>query len=53
MGLAYDEVTAARIAMCINPDDPEYVKRRRFLAHAAAIAVREHALRAGDLDDAS
>jgi transcriptional regulator with XRE-family HTH domain/tetratricopeptide (TPR) repeat protein len=42
MGLAYDEATAVRVAG--TPDDPlaeeeESVKRRRFLAHAAAVTV--------------
>jgi transcriptional regulator with XRE-family HTH domain len=47
MGLAYDEVTAARLAAAraaearktLGTDEPETVKRRKFLAHAAAIVV--------------
>jgi tetratricopeptide (TPR) repeat protein len=42
MGLAYDETTQVRVASTV--DDPqveedESVKRRRFLAHAAAVTV--------------
>lgn len=42
MGLAYDEATAVRVATAV--DDPqaeedESVKRRRFLAHAAAVTM--------------
>jgi hypothetical protein len=38
MGLAYDEVTAARVAE--TREAPEAEERRRgFLAHAAAVAI--------------
>lgn len=45
MGLAYDEVTAARVAESSESpeaEEPENVKRRKFLAHAAAVAVGAH-----------
>ena len=44
MGLAYDEVTAQRISelpAAPAAEEPESVKRRRFLARAAAIASGE------------
>src|SRR5690242_12685248 len=47
MGLAYDEVTAVRIAgtkEAANAEESEEVKRRKFLAHAAAVAVGAHVL---------
>ena len=47
MGLAYDEVTAARVAEtreAPDAEEPENVKRRKFLAHAAAVAVGAHVL---------
>jgi transcriptional regulator with XRE-family HTH domain len=47
MGLAYDEVTAARVAESSDSpeaEEPENVKRRKFLAHAAAVAVGAHVL---------
>jgi transcriptional regulator with XRE-family HTH domain len=47
MGLAYDEVTAARVAEtreAPEAEEPENVKRRKFLAHAAAVAVGAHVL---------
>jgi transcriptional regulator with XRE-family HTH domain/tetratricopeptide (TPR) repeat protein len=47
MGLAYDEVTAARVAETRDTpeaEEPENVKRRKFLAHAAAVAVGAHVL---------
>src|SRR6476469_170425 len=47
MGLAYDEVTAARVAKSDEvpeAEEPENVKRRKFLAHAAAVAVGAHVL---------
>src|SRR6266498_1757515 len=47
MGLAYDEVTAARVAESRDTpeaEEPENVKRRKFLAHAAAVAVGAHVL---------
>src|SRR3954453_10880867 len=47
MGLAYDEVTAARVAKsdeAPEAEEPENVKRRKFLAHAAAVAVGAHVL---------
>jgi transcriptional regulator with XRE-family HTH domain len=47
MGLAYDEVTAARVAESSESpeaEEPENVKRRKFLAHAAAVAVGAHVL---------
>jgi transcriptional regulator with XRE-family HTH domain len=54
MGLAYDEVTAVRIAgtkEASNAEESEEVKRRKFLAHAAAVAVGAHVL--GDADAGS
>ncbi|WP_197288560.1 helix-turn-helix transcriptional regulator [Nocardia sp. NRRL S-836] len=42
MGLAYDETTAVRVAAAAGtsrPDDEESVRRRKFLAHAAAVTV--------------
>jgi transcriptional regulator with XRE-family HTH domain len=51
MGLAYDEVTAVRVAGAIEAsgtEEDESVKRRKFLAHAAAVAVGAHVL--GDAD---
>lgn len=42
MGLAYDEATAVRVATSeVDPqaEEDESVKRRRFLAHAAAVTV--------------
>ena len=48
MGLAYDEVTAARVVAgtrdAPEAEEPENVKRRKFLAHAAAVAVGAHVL---------
>ncbi|MGB3443470.1 MAG: transcriptional regulator, partial [Actinophytocola sp.] len=47
MGLAYDEVTAQRVAdsrESPEAEEPEIVKRRKFLAHAAAVAVGAHVL---------
>ncbi|MGB3438444.1 MAG: transcriptional regulator, partial [Actinophytocola sp.] len=47
MGLAYDEVTAQRVAdsrESPEAEEPEIVKRRKFLAHAAAVAVGTHGL---------
>ncbi|WP_184810916.1 helix-turn-helix domain-containing protein [Actinophytocola algeriensis] len=47
MGLAYDEVTAQRVAdsrETPEAEEPENVKRRKFLAHAAAVAVGAHVL---------
>jgi len=47
MGLAYDEVTAQKIAEtreAPDAEEPENVKRRKFLAHAAAVAVGAHVL---------
>lgn len=47
MGLAYDEVTAQRVAErseSPEAEEPENVKRRKFLAHAAAVAVGAHVL---------
>lgn len=47
MGLAYDEVTAVRVAEtqeASNAEEFEDVKRRKFLAHAAAITVGAHVL---------
>lgn len=47
MGLAYDEVTAQRVAERSDTpeaEEPENVKRRKFLAHAAAVAVGAHVL---------
>lgn len=47
MGLAYDEVTAQRVAESSESpeaEEPENVKRRKFLAHAAAVAVGAHVL---------
>ena len=51
MGLAYDEVTAQRVAERVaersetpEAEEPENVKRRKFLAHAAAVAVGAHVL---------
>jgi transcriptional regulator with XRE-family HTH domain len=40
MGLAYDEVRAVRVART----DEDKVKRRKLLAHAAAVAVGAHVL---------
>lgn len=54
MGLAYDEVTAVRVAgtsEASNAEENEEVKRRKFLAHAAAVAVGAHVL--GDADAGS
>jgi transcriptional regulator with XRE-family HTH domain len=54
MGLAYDEVTAVRIAgtkEAANAEESEEVKRRKFLAHAAAVAVGAHVL--GDAEAGS
>src|SRR6266545_1805270 len=51
MGLAYDEVTAVRVAgtaEASGKEEDESVKRRKFLAHAAAVAVGAHVL--GDAD---
>lgn len=51
MGLAYDEVTAVRVAGAAEAstmEEDESVKRRKFLAHAAAVAVGAHVL--GDAD---
>jgi transcriptional regulator with XRE-family HTH domain len=42
MGLAYDEVPAARVAKsdeAPEAEEPENVKRRKFLAHAATVYV--------------
>ncbi|GLZ32646.1 XRE family transcriptional regulator [Lentzea sp. NBRC 105346] len=42
MGLAYDETTAVRVAATAetpHPEEDESVKRRKFLAHAAAVTV--------------
>jgi len=47
MGLAYDEATAARVAVTRETpeaEEPENVKRRKFLAHAAQIAVGANVL---------
>ncbi len=47
MGLAYDEVTAVRVAGAAEAssvEEDESVKRRKFLAHAAAVAVGAHVL---------
>jgi len=47
MGLAYDEATAQRVAVTRETpeaEEPENVKRRKFLAHAAAVAVGAHVL---------
>nr|WP_260194387.1 helix-turn-helix transcriptional regulator [Actinophytocola gossypii] len=47
MGLAYDEVTATRVVEtreAPEAEEPENVKRRKFLAHAAAVAVGAHVL---------
>jgi len=47
MGLAYDEATAAKVAESSGSpeaEEPENVKRRKFLAHAAAVAVGAHVL---------
>jgi transcriptional regulator with XRE-family HTH domain/tetratricopeptide (TPR) repeat protein len=54
MGLAYDEVTAVRVAgtkEASGMEEDESVKRRKFLAHAAAVAVGAHVL--GDADSGS
>jgi transcriptional regulator with XRE-family HTH domain len=54
MGLAYDEVTAVRVAGAAEAssmEEDESVKRRKFLAHAAAVAVGAHVL--GDADTGS
>jgi transcriptional regulator with XRE-family HTH domain/tetratricopeptide (TPR) repeat protein len=54
MGLAYDEVTAVRVAgttEASNAEESEAVKRRKFLAHAASVAVGAHVL--GDADSGS
>ncbi|HEU5109077.1 MAG TPA: helix-turn-helix transcriptional regulator, partial [Micromonosporaceae bacterium] len=54
MGLAYDEVTAVRVAgtkEASGTEEDESVKRRKFLAHAAAVAVGAHVL--GDADSGS
>src|SRR3954452_10254590 len=51
MGLAYDEVTAVRVVgtkEASGTEEDESVKRRKFLAHAAAVAVGAHVL--GDAD---
>jgi transcriptional regulator with XRE-family HTH domain len=45
MGLAYDEATKVRVAAKAEnsqPEEEESVKRRKFLAHAAAITVGAH-----------
>src|ERR1041385_1024001 len=42
MGLAYDEVTAQRLAESSDSpeaEEPENVKRRKFLAHAAQVTM--------------
>jgi transcriptional regulator with XRE-family HTH domain len=42
MGLAYDEATAVRVAVTTDDsqaEEDESVKRRRFLAHAAAVTM--------------
>ncbi|KAA2263719.1 helix-turn-helix transcriptional regulator [Solihabitans fulvus] len=42
MGLAYDEATAVRVAASVDDskaEEEESVKRRKFLAHAAAVTV--------------
>lgn len=42
MGLAYDEATAVRVAVATDDskaEEDESVKRRRFLAHAAAVTM--------------
>src|SRR5919198_680226 len=42
MGLAYDEATAVRVAVSTDDsqaEEDESVKRRRFLAHAAAVTM--------------
>ncbi|WP_156755429.1 helix-turn-helix domain-containing protein [Actinokineospora pegani] len=47
MGLAYDEVTAVRVAVsreASQPEESEEVKRREFLAHAAAVTVGANVL---------
>src|SRR3954462_5740885 len=47
MGLAYDEVTAERVAEtreAPEAEETESVKRRKFLASAAAVAVGAHVL---------
>ncbi len=47
MGLAYDEVTAIRVAVsreASQPEESEEVKRREFLAHAAAVTVGANVL---------
>ncbi|HEV8560033.1 MAG TPA: helix-turn-helix transcriptional regulator [Actinophytocola sp.] len=54
MGLAYDEVTAVRVVgtrEASGTEEDESVKRRKFLAHAAAVAVGAHVL--GDADSGS
>jgi transcriptional regulator with XRE-family HTH domain len=54
MGLAYDEVTAVRVAGAAEAssmEEDESVKRRKFLAHAAAVAVGAHVL--GDANTGS
>jgi transcriptional regulator with XRE-family HTH domain/tetratricopeptide (TPR) repeat protein len=54
MGLAYDEVTAVRVVGTTEAsgmEEDESVKRRKFLAHAAAVAVGAHVL--GDADSGS
>lgn len=47
MGLAYDEVTAVRVAVsreAADSEESEEVKRREFLAHAAAVTVGANVL---------
>src|SRR6266498_659041 len=48
MGLAYDEITPERIASgwfdIPGATEPENVKRRKFLAYTAAVAVGAHVL---------
>jgi transcriptional regulator with XRE-family HTH domain/tetratricopeptide (TPR) repeat protein len=54
MGLAFDEVTAMRVVgtrEASGSEEDESVKRRKFLAHAAAVAVGAHVL--GDADSGS
>jgi transcriptional regulator with XRE-family HTH domain len=52
LGLAYDEATAIRVASAKETSDAEEdVKRRKLLAHAAAVAVGAHVL--GDADSGS
>jgi transcriptional regulator with XRE-family HTH domain/tetratricopeptide (TPR) repeat protein len=47
MGLAYDEVTAIRVAVTREPsqlEESEAVKRREFLAHAAGVTMGANVL---------